>query len=161
MNVPPISGLRDDVAFVIDGLDLSGFHVENENVSMAWGEFNQAGWDGTVLHMEASGINAVVKGLTWCFRKTSMLGLSAKGLADCVLAGMKLTLGFKLVRRPHEPLGAAAEGKADAGVVATDKTHAVNLVLASKSLSFEKFELKIEGSTVRWVCMCVYVCVCV
>ena len=32
--IPPISGVDDDVAYTIDGLDMSGFVIEKENVNL-------------------------------------------------------------------------------------------------------------------------------
>ena len=102
------------------------------------------------------------------------------GVADCHIEGLKIVLGFKLVRRSPTQLNAEKEDESSSppsppplttdveadetktkketekdGASTTNKEDAqqypVHLVLASKSFEVENLELTIAGSTITWV----------
>jgi hypothetical protein len=79
VEIPPISGYRENVAYTIDGLDMSGFHIGKDSIQIQPGDFASDDWDGEVLKITCEGISAEVKELTWSYRQGYFPYLSGSG----------------------------------------------------------------------------------
>ena len=97
IQIPPISGHRDNVAYTIDGLDLSGFNVGPDAIHIESFDITSEQWNGEVLRLTA----VALKQYVWpvgSYRQEYLHTLR-QGLADCVIGGLEINLGFKLVHR--------------------------------------------------------------
>ena len=173
IEIPPISGFQDNVAYTIDGLDLSGFNIGPDAIHIVPGDFSSDTWDGEVLKLTCKGISAKVNELTWSYRQGYFPYLSGSGVADCSIEGLNIELGFKLVRRSPTALDQkeaveilnntttdnqekdnnnnAKDEKEQKTIGEQKEDYPVHLVLASKHFEVEHLELTIAGSTITWV----------
>ena len=118
VEIPPISGFRENVAYTIDGLDLSGFNIGKDCIQIQPGDFSSVDWDGEVLKLTCEGISAKVNELNWSYRQGYFPYLSGAGVADCDIEGLKIVMGFKLVRRsPTQLKKTGTEDEGESGGV--------------------------------------------
>ena len=84
----------------MDGLDLSGFHIDKKRVKVTLGNVRET---GELVTVRASNITATIKGLRWSYRQQYFPYANGVGVADADIKGGDITLGFRLVRhRPKE-----------------------------------------------------------
>jgi hypothetical protein len=138
VQIPPISGYRENVAYTIDGLDLSGFNIGPDAIQIQSYDLSSAEWNGEVLQLTCSGVSATVDGLSWSYRQEYFPYLAGQGEADCTIDGLQINLGFKLVRRKTEASGAAsvsAPGSSGADAASDSSSSASGVNAASDSSS--------------------------
>jgi hypothetical protein len=135
--IPPISGVDNDVAYTIDGLDMSGFVIDKKNVSFVVCDekaIQNEGWDGTVLTICASKICSKFPEVKWSYRQNYFPYASGNGVASAELVNASLSMGFKLMK---ETMG--------------DGTLVPRLVLSQNVLEMEEITLSEKGSTMGWI----------
>jgi hypothetical protein len=94
----------------VDGLDLSGFHIDKKRVKVTLGNVRET---GELVTVRASNITATIKGLRWSYRQQYFPYANGVGVADADIKGGDITLGFRLVR--HRPKEGGEEKKAGEG----------------------------------------------
>lgn len=150
IQIPPISGLRDNVAYTIDGLDLSGFNINPDSFDFQSFDMHSEGSNGEIFQFACSNMSAKVDALSWSYRQEYFPYLAGQGLADCTIEGLELKLSFKLVRRKLDLDSSKSEVCKD-GNNGDGADLPIHLVLAKKEMSVEKLELSTRGATITWV----------
>ena len=108
MSIPDIQGVKDDVQFAITKLDLSGFKLRKEDVSVTLGR----SVNEEFLSCEAKNISAAFNNVRWKFQQLYFPYLSGTGIADAAAQNASIKIGFKLVRVPKGIVEALAESAA-------------------------------------------------
>lgn len=96
MSVPDIQGVKDDVQFAVTGLDMSGFKLRKEDVTVVLA----SSLDNEFLTCTATGILAKFARVRWRYQQLYFPYLSGSGLADASAVNASIKLGLKLVRVP-------------------------------------------------------------
>ncbi len=155
--IPPISGVDDDVAYTIDGLDMSGFVIEKENVNLyicTKEDVEQEDWDGTVLRINATDMRAEFAKVMWSYRQNYFPYMSGQGLASATIQDVDLELSFKLVKETKlidTKNDNSYNNNNNNDTSSIKQTLVPRLVLASNTLSMAEIELNEKGSTIGWV----------
>lgn len=96
MSVPDIQGVKDDVQFAVTGLDMSGFKLRKEDVTVVLA----TSLNDEFLTCTATGIMAKFAKVRWRYQQLYFPYLSGGGLADASAVNASIKLGLKLVRVP-------------------------------------------------------------
>jgi hypothetical protein len=135
--IPPISGVDNDVAYTIDGLDMSGFVLDKQNIAFVVCDekvVNSDSWDGTVFKISAREISSKFPEVKWSYRQNYFPFASGTGVAMAELHNARLSLAFKLVKETLK-----------------DGTLVPRLVLAENVVQMEGISLSEKESTMGWV----------
>ncbi len=114
MSVPDIQGVKDDVQFSITGLDMSGFRLRKEDVTVELG----TSMKDEFLTCTATGIAAKFARIKWKFLQLYFPYLNGGGSADAAVNSASIKLGLKLIRVPKgvvKALGGAAAARSSLG----------------------------------------------
>ena len=140
VGIPPISGVDDDVAYTIDGLDMSGFVIEKENVNIEVtprSDVQSSTWDGTVLRLSATNMRAQFAKVMWSYRQNYFPYMSGQGIAGATISGVNMEMSFKLVRQSLIVDDAGINDGSNANKTAMKQTLVPRLVLEKNSLEME------------------------
>ncbi|KAG3047576.1 hypothetical protein JG687_00013409 [Phytophthora cactorum] len=95
LKIDTISGVEDDIAYSISKLDLSNFRVKKERVKVRMGTVV----DEELFTVRATHLTALLKGFDWTFEQKYFPYLHGGGVADAVLSGGVISLGFKAEKK--------------------------------------------------------------
>lgn len=132
MNVPTISGIKDDVEYTISDLDLSNFRLKKEKVFVKLGAMMGA---DEIVRIHATDVWASMNGLSWSFKQTSFPYFSGSGTADATLTSGSIRLSFR------------AEKKKTQG---TPQQPSLALAFVDIEIT-EELHLSVYGSMFSWV----------
>ncbi|CAI5744714.1 unnamed protein product [Peronospora destructor] len=128
LKVDTISGVEDDIAYSISELDLSNFRVKKERVTVRMGTVV----DEELFTVRATHLTALLKGFDWTFEQKYFPYLHGGGVADAVLSGGVISLGFKAEKN-----------------VVNEETGEVKPVLVLSSITIDirqELKLTVQGS---------------
>lgn len=91
IKIDTISGIEDGVEYSISNLDLSNFRVKKECVKVRMGTVV----DEELFTVRATHLTALLNGFQWNFVQKYFPYLHGGGVADAVLTGGVISLGFK------------------------------------------------------------------
>ncbi|CAH0476240.1 unnamed protein product [Peronospora belbahrii] len=95
LKIDMISGVEDDIAYSLSKLDLSNFHVKKDRVKVRMGTVI----DEELFTVRATHLTALLKGFDWTFEQKCFPYLHGGGVADAVLSGGVICLGFKAEKK--------------------------------------------------------------
>ncbi|KAL3658759.1 hypothetical protein V7S43_016128 [Phytophthora oleae] len=95
LKIDTISGVEDDIGYSISKLDLSNFRVRKEKVKVRMGTVV----DEELFTVRATHLTALLKGFEWTFEQKYFPYLHGGGVADAVLSGGVISLGFKAEKK--------------------------------------------------------------
>ncbi|CEG41190.1 PDZ domain [Plasmopara halstedii] len=128
LKIDTISGVEDDITYSISKLDLSNFRLKKERVKVCMGTVV----DEELFKVRATHLTALLKGFDWTFEQNYFPYLHGGGVADAVLNGGVISMGFK------------AEKK-----VANQRTGEFKPILVLDSIAIEirkELKLTVQGS---------------
>ena len=138
VEVPPISGIKENVAYELDGVDLSNLKVPAEQLSLRID-------GGTALVLEAKGVSFDLRGVRWKVRHQSWRAMSGEGELSAASHSTELRVSFRLAAA--ETLAQVAAGGAiDEGTWAVDEGKAHEAVA---SLREAKPELAMDPPFIK------------
>ncbi len=100
LSLPDLDGIKDDIEYSVLGLNLSGFKLKKEGVTLELGQSSMVKLGHDVLSFTATGINAKFRGLHWRYAQTYFPHLRGDGNADAEVENVSIKIGFKIIRVP-------------------------------------------------------------
>ena len=100
LSLPDLDGIKDDIEYSVLGLNLSGFKLKKEGVTLELGQSSLVKLGHDVLTFKATGINAKFRGLHWRYAQTYFPHLRGDGNADAEVENVSIKIGFKIIRVP-------------------------------------------------------------
>jgi len=165
LDLPPIEGNRDGVAYTVKGMDLSHFHVDERNVRFIGKTSVGAVVRGDpVIKIVIDDLSTTIKGMQWSFKQEYFPYMTGQGVAHADVKGVCIVLGFQLVKRARSKVHAIVEtvtGEKDeengdsgksgsssspSGSPAPGKDEVVpQLVLGIARVTIDSVKIKMEG----------------
>lgn len=159
LDLPPIEGNRDGVQYVVKNMDLSHFHVEENNVRLilksALGQIKRG---DPVVKVVIDDLTATIKGMQWSFKQEYFPYMANQGTANAKVTGVCVVIGFQLVKRVRNKVQSIMEKVTGEGPSSEetevrksgdtdDKAELVpQLVLGICRVHIDSVKLELEGS---------------
>lgn len=93
VKIAPIVGVQDNIKYRIYGIDLSGFKLRKDSVSVRLGNFAT---DGELIHVTAFNLSAVIQSLRWECTQLNFPYLRGDGTANATVQGGRVDLSIGL-----------------------------------------------------------------
>ena len=101
LSIPDIDGATEEMEYSVGGLDLSGFKVKKEGVTVDIATNFEKLSTSNLISFDAVGINAKFKNLEWGYNQLSFPFMRGDGFADADVQNASISIAFRLVRIPQ------------------------------------------------------------
>jgi len=162
MPVPPIDGEHDMLEYSIKNLDLSGFHLRKEDVTVTLGDLT-SDQSQPVLAIEAANISAQFTSLQWSYKQKYFPYLEGSGSADAHVSQAAIQLSLQLRRQIRTRKGKSGGGSGDGEdylsrlLVTQGRKDAPSLIwepvlmLSDCKIAIPSLELEVKEDRLSWV----------
>jgi len=89
VEVPPVSGVKEDIYYELSHIDLGGFKLRSEDVTVAITD--------TGVEIRASRISCLMRGLNWKYKQQRFPYLGSAGVADAAAGGATFHMALDVV----------------------------------------------------------------
>jgi len=148
VEVPAIVGVKEKIAYQLDGVDLSNLKIPAEQLSLTV-------QDGVALVLQASGVSFDLRGVQWKVEHQSWRSLAGEGTLSATSHSTELRVAFRLAHAERLAQAAAGGVVDDSWAVDEARAHEAvaslreakpELMMDPPVIKLHHLELKIENS---------------